>query len=130
MKRLLLSLVAVAGLLGAPARAAAPESLTHDATERSTAIAVRVDRTLKILLPARREPGHKWTIIANDSRIIKPKGEPAPTATPKTGEPPRWEITFVTQRPGRSVVRFLWKKDGADDVAGHDDLREVTVRVQ
>jgi hypothetical protein len=131
MKRLVLSILAAAALLAGTARAATPEPVTHDATEKKTAVAVRVTGTLKIVLPAMNEPGHQWQIISNDPRILKPQGEVKPVTGAKAPDKPvPWEISFVAQRPGRSILRFVYVTSDKTDVATPDEMREVTVRVQ
>jgi hypothetical protein len=134
MKRIVFACVAAALLATGSLRAAAaagPEPITHEAAEKKSTVTVRLAGTLKIVLPTRSEAGFQWQIIANDPRIIKPNGDVKPAASGKTadGAAP-WEVTFVAQRPGRSVVRFIWAKAGASEVASPDDVREVTVRVQ
>jgi len=131
MKRLVSAIIMGAALLAGMARAAAPEPVTHDASEKKTAVAVRVTGTLKIVLPAMTETGRQWQIISNDPRILKPQAEVKPVTGAKTpGQSVPWEITFVAQRPGRSIVRFVYVTADKTDLVTADETREVTVRVQ
>ncbi|MBI5768635.1 MAG: hypothetical protein HZA93_12625 [Verrucomicrobia bacterium] len=108
--------------------AADPQLVTHDATERKTAVSVRVTHRLKIVLPGRSESDHVWQIVSNDPRITKQL-----TALKRTTEgkaDSTWEVTLVAQRPGRNILRFIWAKIGDTDVATPEELREVNVRVE
>jgi hypothetical protein len=131
MKRLVPLFVATVALLGAPLRAAEPVSIVHDAKEIKTAVTLTLPGQVKIVLPGRSEAGYQWQTISNDPRIVRANGEPKLAATaPKDGSPRPWEVTFVAQRPGRSIVRFVWTRPGVNDTATPDEFREVTVRVQ
>ena len=132
MKRYVLSLIAAASILAASVRAAAPpDVVTHDATEKKTSVTLRVTGTLKIVLPGKDDPGHQWQIVSNDPRILKSQGDVKPVGGAKAPDKAApWEVTFVGQRPGRSIVRFVWTKGGAGEVASPDEVREVSVRVQ
>jgi hypothetical protein len=131
MKRIVFSFVIGAALLAGMARAAPPEPITHDATEKKTSVTMRVTGTLKIVLPAMPEAGHHWEIISNDPRILRPQAEVKPVAGAKGADHTvPWEVTFVAQRPGRSILRFVYVTADKNDVATPDEMREITVRVQ
>lgn len=128
MNRFFLCLLATVGLLAATVRAAEIESVTHEALEKKTAVTVKTTGRLKIVLPGRGNPGHEWRIVSNDPRIIRPS-----TTLRRSGDTNNdgtWEISFIAQRPGRSIVRFVWAKAGETDVASPEETREVTVRVE
>jgi len=131
MKHLVFAFVVAVALLAGTARAATPELTTHEATEKTSAITIRLAGTLKIVLPAMSKPGHEWQIMSNDPRVLKVQAALKPVDDAKAaGKAVPWEITFVAQRPGRSLLRFIYTTRSAADVATPDEIREITVRVQ
>jgi hypothetical protein len=131
MKPLAFTLFAATLLLAGAAQAAAPELVTHEATELKSAVTIRVTGSVKIVLPPMADASGVWQLISNDPRYLKPFGEPKQTAAPKeSGKPATWELTFVGQRPGRSLVRFIYAKPGRAETVPGEFMREVSVRVQ
>ena len=131
MKRIGFAFVVAVALLAGKARAVSPDPITHEATEKRSSVIVGVSGTLKIVLPAMNEPEHQWQIISNDPRVLKPLGELKPVGDAKAiGKPVPWEVTFVAQQRGRSLLRFIYAKQDPTDVATPDEIREVAVRVQ
>ena len=131
MKRIFLTSLAAVALLLTAARAVVPDPVTHEATEKKSTVTIRTQGELKIVLPGKGEAGFEWQIISNDPRILKPLSDVKPVSAAKSAEGPvAWAITLVAQRPGRSVMRFLYARPTADNEATTTDSREVTVVVK
>ena len=76
-------------------------------------------------------PGHEWQIMSNDPRILRLLSELKPADDAKAaGKPVPWEITFLAQRRGRSLLRFVYTTKDPVDVATGSEIREVMVHVQ
>jgi hypothetical protein len=131
MKRIVFAFIVAVALLAGKARAVTPDLVTHEATEEKSSIVVTVTGTLKIVLPAMDEPGHEWQIMSNDPRVLKPVGELKPLGGAKAiGKPVPWEITFLAQQRGRSLLRFVYTTNSPTHVATLNEIREIAVRVQ
>lgn len=107
-----------------------PLVLTLAPTPKRASASARIGDEVRFVIPSDRGPGYAWQIMTNNPRLMRQYSRMVYTPGPAGPEGGTTTVSFVAQRPARTIIRFAYLPTDSAKEQEPVDAYEIVVTIR